>query len=91
MKTVSAPHNIQDLGRASDRDMLSGELGVFACSWKDAKQEPESTGNCLVVVRAYEPVIALFIKGQGWCLSDTIHAGLEHRVSWWMDLPKGPR
>ena len=71
--------------------MLSGELGVFACSWKDAKQEPENTGNYLVVVRAYEPVIAMFIQGRGWYLADTIHAGLEDKVAWWMDLPRGPR
>ena len=71
--------------------MLSGELGVFACSWKDAKEEPPITGNYLVVVRAYEPVIAMFVEGRGWHLGDTIHTGLEDSVKWWMDLPRGPR
>lgn len=80
-----------DLSAMSVPDLLDGSRGVFAANWNDAKQEPLSTGSYLVVVRANEPVVALFIKGQGWDLSDTRHTGLEERIAWWMDLPRGPR
>jgi hypothetical protein len=80
-----------DLSAMPAPDLLDGSRGVFAANWNDVKKEPENTGNYLVVVRAYEPVIAMFIEGRGWYLADTSHAGLEDKVAWWMDLPRGPR
>jgi hypothetical protein len=80
-----------DLSKFSDRELIDGSCGVFASNWVDVKQEPERTANYLVVVRAYEPVIALFIKGIGWDLANTRHEGLEHLVRMWMELPKGQR
>jgi hypothetical protein len=80
-----------DLSAMPAPDLLDGSRGVFAANWNDVKREPSSTGNYLVVVRAYEPVIAMFIQERGWYLADTIHAGLEDKVAWWMDLPRGPR
>lgn len=71
--------------------MLSGELGVFACSWKNETEQPQNSGNYLVIVRTYEPVIALYIKDLGWDLSDTQHIGLEAAIRCWMDLPKAPK
>lgn len=80
-----------DFGTMSVPDLLDGSRGVFAGNWTDAKQEPPITGNYLVVVRRYEPVIALFVEGRGWHLEDTVHVGLEDSVKWWMELPRGPR
>jgi hypothetical protein len=82
---------MRDLNRTSDDDLISGRLGVFASEWVDAKQEPKRTANYLVVVRGYEPVIALFIKGIGWDLTDTMHTGLESEIGMWMELPKPQR
>ena len=80
-----------DLEKFSDNELIDGSCGVFASNWVDVKQEPERTANYLVVVRRYEPVIALFIRGLGWYLDDTIHAGLESEVRMWMELPKASK
>jgi hypothetical protein len=56
--------------------------------WLLVEQEPPVTGNYLVAVEPYEPIVALFIKGKGWDLWDTIHAGLEHYIVAWMPLPE---
>ena len=88
---MRAARAFPDLSRTLDSELIDGSRGVFAGNWTDVSQEPPVTGNYLVVVRAYEPVIALFVKGQGWHLGDTIHTGLEDSVKWWMDLPRGPR
>jgi hypothetical protein len=77
-----------DFTGVPDDDLISGRLGVFASEWVDAKQEPKRTANFMVVVRGYEPVIALFIKGLGWDLADTMHTGLESEINMWMELPK---
>lgn len=80
-----------DLSAATDAELIDGSRGVFAGNWNDVTQAPSVTGNYLVIVRAYEPVVALFIEGRGWHLEDTVHVGFEDSVKWWMDLPKGPR
>jgi len=80
-----------DLGKAPDAELIDGSRGVFASNWNDAKQAPKETGNYLVSVRSYEPVVGLYIAGRGWDLSDTLYVGLEDLVSCWMDLPKVPR
>ena len=80
-----------DLGRVSDTDMLSGRLGVFASNWVEARKQPESTGNYLVAVGVYEPVIGRYVAGVGWNLAETPHAGLEKLIGHWMELPEGPR
>lgn len=77
-----------DLSKASSRELINGTNGIFCSEWIDAKQEPEKTANYLVVVRGYEPVIALFIKGLGWDLDQTNHVGLKHEIKMWMELPK---
>ena len=77
-----------DLSKVADSELIDGSCGVFASNWVDAKQEPERTANYLVVIRRYEPVIALFIKGLGWDLDDTRHIGLKDEVRMWMELPK---
>lgn len=82
---------MRDLNRTSDDDLISGRLGVFASEWVDATQEPRSTGNYLVVVRQYEPVIALYLSEMGWDLTDTLHAGLEDLITHWMLLPQPPK
>lgn len=56
--------------------------------WVAVEQEPTITGNYIVAVYPYIPVFALFIKGHGWDLSETIHLGLEHRIVAWMPLPE---
>lgn len=76
---------------ALPRAAVSGEHEVFVGVWTNAKQEPEATGNYLVVVRRYEPVIALYMKDLGWDLTDTRHTGLEDLITHWMVLPEGPR
>lgn len=89
MKTARA---FPDLNNTLDSELIDGSRGVFAGNWNDASQEPSVTGNYLVVVkRSFEPVIGLFIQGQGWHLGDTIHTGLEGLVTWWMEIPRGPR
>jgi hypothetical protein len=80
-----------DLSTASDAELLDGSCGVFASNWIDSDQEPQATGNYLVVVRSYEPVIALYMKELGWDLSNTMHIGLEGKITHWMVLPEGPR
>ena len=77
-----------DLGSPSIDKVIDGTYGIFCSEWVDAKDMPERTDNYLVVVREYEPVIALFMRDKGWDLSDTIHTGLESEVSMWMALPK---
>jgi hypothetical protein len=66
----------------------SREQGVRYEGWLLVEQEPPVTGNYLVAVEPYEPVVALFIKGKGWDLWDTIHTGLEHYIVAWMPLPE---
>ena len=56
--------------------------------WLLVEQEPPVTGNYIVAVEPYEPIIALFIKGKGWYLDDTIHAALEDYIVAWMPLPE---
>ena len=68
-------------------DLMSGKLGVFADHWRKSPEVPAVTGNYLIGVRSYEPVIALYLQGKGWYLDDTIHAGLEEHVRCWMPLP----
>jgi hypothetical protein len=80
-----------DLSQASDAELIDGSRGVFASNWNDASQTPASTGSYLVVVRSYEPVIALYMKDLGWDLTDTRHTGLEDLITHWMVLPEGPR
>lgn len=80
-----------DLSQASDAELIDGSRGVFASNWNDAKQAPAVTGSYLVVVRSYEPVIALYISKLGWDLTDTRHTGLEDWITHWMVLPEGPR
>jgi hypothetical protein len=77
-----------DLSKASTRELIDGTHGIFCSEWIESKEEPEKTANYLVVVRGYEPVIALFIKGLGWDLNDTMHIGLESEIGMWMELPK---
>jgi len=80
-----------DLTGVPDADLMTGRHGAFASEWVSAKQEPKETGNYLVVVREYEPVIALYISKMGWDLTDTLHTGLEDLITHWMVLPEGPR
>jgi hypothetical protein len=56
--------------------------------WLLVEQEPPVTGNYLVAVEPYEPIVAMFVKGKGWDLWDTIHTGLEHHIVAWMPLPE---
>ena len=77
----------QPMATMEQADLMSGKLGVFADHWRKSPEVPENTGNYLVGVRAYEPIIALYIQGKGWHLDDTIHAGLSEHVRCWMPLP----
>jgi hypothetical protein len=56
--------------------------------WLLVEQEPPVTGNYIVAVWPYEPIVAFFIKDKGWDLGNTIHAALEHRIVAWMPLPE---
>jgi hypothetical protein len=56
--------------------------------WLLVEQEPPVTGNYLVAVEPYEPIVAMFVKGKGWDLWDTTHTGLEHHIVAWMPLPE---
>lgn len=80
-----------DLSKASIEELINGAHGIFCSEWIESKEEPKRTANYLVVVRGYEPVIGLFIKGIGWDLANTRHQGLEGLVRMWMELPKPQR
>lgn len=82
---------MQNLNGTDDHDLVSGKLGVFAEHWRKSPEAPENTGNYLVGVRHYEPIIALYLQEKGWHLDDTIHAGLEKHVRCWMPLPTAPK
>lgn len=86
-RTFHPPRSMQNLNGTDDHDLVSGKLGVFADHWRKSPEVPLTTGNYLVGVRSYEPVIALYIEGKGWHLDDTIHAGLEECVRCWMPMP----
>ncbi len=66
----------------------SREQSIRYEGWLLVEQEPPVTGNYIVAVEPYEPIVGLFIKGQGWDLLDTIHTGLEGRIVGWMPLPE---
>jgi hypothetical protein len=72
---------------AERKHLTSGQLGVFSEYWRKSPEVPEHTGNYLIGVRSYEPIIALYIQNRGWYLDDTIHAGLDEHVRCWMPLP----
>jgi hypothetical protein len=88
-----APRALPDLSKASHAELRDGSRGVFAGSWNDAKQTaPKAWGFYLVVVEPYEPVVGFYGPAAGrWDLMDTIHTGLEARITHWMELPKAPK
>lgn len=81
-------HNLNGI---IDAELVSGAMGVFIAEWVSADVKPPRTGNYLVVVRNYEPIVALFIESQGWSLDATEHVGLEDLVKYWMKLPEPPK
>lgn len=72
-------------------ELACGKLGVFVEHWRKASEPPKETGNYLVAIHFYEPIVALFIKDRGWYLDETAHIGLEESVKYWMPLPEPPR
>lgn len=89
--SLSQQHKMRQLSGTDDADLTSGKLGVFADHWRNAPEVPERTGNYLVSVLFYEPIVALFIEGRGWYLDNTEHIGLEDSVKCWMPIPEPPR
>jgi len=83
-------NNVLPMKCASDADLLNGSHGVFASDWISARVAPKDSGNYLVVVRYYQPIIALYVEGAGWDLTDTEHVGLEESIVFWMKLPEIP-
>lgn len=81
----------RSLNDVSDADLMSGVTGVFTANWTKVRNPPAETGHYLVVVRSYDPVVALYIKGHGWYLDRTDHVGLEDHIQYWMRLPDAPR
>lgn len=80
----------------TERTSLNNNLSlkgsrVFVEHWRSASEPPEETGNYLIAIHFYEPIVALFIKGSGWYLEETEHIGLEESVKFWMPLPEPPR
>jgi hypothetical protein len=81
----------RNLNDVSDADLMSGVTGVFTAKWNKFMNPPPHTGHYIVVVRSYEPVVALYIKGNGWYLDRTDHIGLEDHIQYWMALPEAPK
>lgn len=81
-------HNLNDV---TDAELVSGVTGLFIADWIKADIKPQATGNYLVVVRNYEPIVALFIESKGWILDNTEHIGLEDLITYWMKLPEPPK
>jgi len=85
---IEQQQQIKNLTGTSDRELISGKLGVFAEHWRRAPEVPERSGSYLVSVLFYEPIVALYIEKKGWHLNGTEYVGLEDGVKCWMPLPE---